>query len=297
MEDVLKPLGVDVSFQFVFIFAMLVWARILALVSFVPFLWGKPVPMIARIAGATILMAFVVPLLLPSEVPVVTQDYLLLFFLFVKEVVIGLIIGFAASLVFYGFESAGHMIDNQRGMSIARVLIPQLGTQGSLSSQVLFTMAVAVYFALDGHVLFLQSFFESFVTLPVLEFPRVESGWLPLVHYLAKASGDILAMSLAISAPVIIAILVADIVLGVANRVAPQINVWELGFNIKGYLGVLMLAFMMFLMLEVMRDAFVDGQRDTQQTLRLLEKGETHALPMPANAPSTFPWLPGRNSN
>lgn len=295
MEDVLKPLGVDASFQFVFIFAMLVWARILALVSFVPFLWGKPVPMIARVAGATILMAFVVPFLLPKEIPIVTEDYLLLFFLFVKEVIIGMIIGFTASLVFYGFESAGHMVDNQRGMSIARVLIPQLGTQGSLSSQVLFTMAVAVYFALDGHILFLRSFFDSFLTLPVLEFPQVASGWLPLVHHLAKASGNVLTMSLAISAPVIIAILVADIILGVANRMAPQINVWELGFNIKGYLGVLMLAFMMFLMLQVMRDSFVDGHRTTQHTLRLLEKGETHVAPIPANAPPIFPWLPIAN--
>ncbi len=294
MENVLKPLGVDLSFQFVFIFSMLIWARIMALVTMVPFLWGKPVPMVVRVAGATILMAFVVPFILPDETPIVMENALLIFFLFLKEVIMGVIIGYSASLVFFGFEAVGHMVENQRGMSIARVLIPQLGTQGSIASQLLFLLAIAIYFSMDAHLLFLRAFFETFITFPVLEFPKVESGWLPLVHYLAKSSGGILTMAVSISAPVIIAILVADIILGVANRVAPQINVWELGFNVKGYLGILILALMMLMMGQVMHDTFLRGHRDDVRTIELLEKGDTHTQPPSDFHPPIFPWLPGQ---
>ena len=56
-----------------------------------------------------------------------------------------------------------------------------------------------------------------------------------------KITGEVIYIALQMAAPVIIVILMADIILGIANRVAQQINVWELGFQVKGFLGVLML--------------------------------------------------------
>ncbi|MBI2343195.1 MAG: flagellar biosynthetic protein FliR [Deltaproteobacteria bacterium] len=293
MDAMLRQFGVHASFQFVFIFALLVWTRMLALVSMVPFPWGKPVPMLVRVSGATVMMVFVVPLLLPSEPPPITNNMLLVGTLFLKEAILGVVIGFAASLVFYGFEAAGHMIENQRGMSIAHVLIPQLGTQGSLASQLLFLLSITIYFVMQGHVIFLETFYHSFVTFPVLEFPAIAPGWFPLVDFLAKSSGAILTMAIGVAAPVIIAILLADIILGVANRVAPQINVWELGFNIKGYLGVLILALMMVLMTEVFTETFRAQRAVDTTTQQLLERRiPVEGLPGAPGILRPVPWLP-----
>lgn len=284
--------GVNIDFQFAMIFAGLIWVRFLAMVFTVPFIFGKPVPMTARIGISMILAAFAVPLLLPTTPPPITESMFLIFILFLKEAIFGFIIGFVASIVFHGFEAAGHMVDNQRGMAIAQVLIPQLGTQGSLSSQLLFTLAVAVYLALGFHHYFFEAVYRSFIILPVLEFPNISDGWMPLLSMLSKSSGTIFEMSFTIAAPVIIAILLADIIFGIANRMAPQINVWEMSFNVKGYIGVLMLYFMLTLMPQVFMQRFPFVAKFTEEAIQLMSGGE-HVPPKveAGQLPAPLPWI------
>jgi len=171
--------------------------------------------------------------------PPITEDIILLSMLYLKEAFVGVLIGFGAALIFYGFEAAGAMIDNQRGMSIARILIPELGTQGSLMGNFLFQLAIVIYLTVGGHHLFFSAIYGSYDLIPIFEFPNVVPGLMSLMDFFIQLSGQIIVLSIKIAAPVIISILVADIILGITNRVAPQINVWELGFNVKGYIGVL----------------------------------------------------------
>ncbi len=241
MQEILSRIGVNIDVAFSLIFLSLIWVRVLGMASVIPFLTGKPVPRYVVVGFSMVLAIFVYPNIAPAQHVPLTDDFLQLFMLYIKEVFFGIAIGFAVAILFYGLESAGQMIDNQRGMSIARVLIPQLGEQGSLTGTYLFQLAIVLYLAMGGHRLFLSSFFQSFATLPVLEFPRAGPGLFPMMDLFIKISGEVLLIALQLAAPIIISIFVADIILGVANRVAPQINVWELGFNVKGYVGILML--------------------------------------------------------
>ena len=240
MENLFARIGINIDFAFVLTFAALIWARMLAMVSTVPFVFGKPVPKMIRVGVSVALTAFLYPLLVPKVPVPITNNLLELFLLFFKEIFFGLVIGFSSAMIFYGFEAAGRMIDNQRGVSLARVLLPELGEQTSLSGQFLFLLAVVVYLSLGGHRLFLNAFIESYQVLPVLSFPQ-SSNFLSLIDVLGTMTGQILFIAAQISMPVLIAIFIVDIILGVANRLAPQINVWEMGFNIRGYLGVLIL--------------------------------------------------------
>lgn len=211
------------------------------MVSIVPFLFGKPVPRYVSIAAAIALAAFVYSAIVPARPPVLSSDRLVLMVLFMKEAFYGLVVGMAVSVVFYAFSAVGQMVDNQRGTSIARLLIPQLNEQSSVSGIFLFQFGVVIYISLGGHLLFFDAFLQSFKTLPVLDFPAVGAGFFPMMDLFMKITGEVIYISLQMCAPVIIAIFLADIILGIANRVAPQINVWELGFHIKGYVGILML--------------------------------------------------------
>ena len=271
MPAVLEKLGVHIDFQFAFIFASLVWVRLLAIVAVVQFLFGKPVPMMVRVGSSVILMAFLYPHLVPASPPEIIQHMGALFALYLKEAFIGLTIGLSVAIVFYGFEAAGNMIDNQRGMSIARVLIPELGTMDLISGQFLYLLAVVIYLSLGGHLLFFEAVFGSYQVLPVFELPSIQPGFLPFLDFFARITGHVLIMSLQIAAPVIIAILIADIILGVANRVAPQINVWELGFNVKGYLGILMLFLTFAVMGRVMETEFARARRYVRESIDLLQ--------------------------
>lgn len=241
MDAIAAQLGINVNYSFAFVFATLLWVRILAIVAIIPFLFGKSVPQTIRVAASFILMLFVFTHLYPKTPPVITENHFVLVALYIKEILVGVTIGLAASLIFYGFEAAGQMIDNQRGVSIARVLIPQLGEMSSLSGQFLFQLAIVIYLSLGGHLFFFKTLFESYQLIPIFEFPSIQPGMLPLLNLFIDVSADIIIMALQLASPVIIAILIADIILGVANRIAPQINVWELGFNVKGFIGILFL--------------------------------------------------------
>lgn len=270
MNEIMHKLGINVNFSFVLIFASLIWVRMLAIVTVIPFLFGKPVPRTVRVGGSMVLAAFAYRYLIPAAPPAITEDMIILSILYLKEAFIGLIIGFGAGLVFYGFEAAGQMIDAQRGMSIARVLIPELGSQSSLAGTFLFQLSVVVYLTIGGHQLFLNAVYSSYQLLPVFEFPNIGPGLLPLMDFFIRLTAQILVLSVQIAAPVIIAILIADIILGVANRVAPQINVWELGFNVKGYLGVLALFWAITIIVDQMEHYTVEAGTNLRMVVDLL---------------------------
>jgi len=271
MEHMFEKLGINLNFEFSIVYASLLWIRLLTIVSIVPFLFGKPVPRKMRVGAAMVLMFFLFPLMKPAVPPEITNDSLVLFALYMKEAFIGLCLGFSVSMIFYGFDAAGRMIDNQRGASLARVLIPQLGTQGSLSGQLLFQMAIVLYLVFGGHLLFLKTVFESYQLIPIFEFPNIQPGLFPLMDFFITLSGQVLALAVQIAAPVIIAILMADIILGLTNRVAPQINVWELGFNIRGFIGILTLFFAITLIARQIHIHTGHADKNTNTVIQVFE--------------------------
>lgn len=258
------------NLTYVLILASLIWVRMLAIVSLIPFLFGKPVPRSVRVGGAAILAAFAYRYLVTADQPPLPDDMIFIAVLYLKETFIGLMIGFAASLIFYGFEAAGQMIDSQRGMSIARILIPELGTESSLTGRLLFQLSIVTYLTIGGHHLFLNAVYSSYQILPIFEFPNIHPGLLPLMDFFMILTGQIIVLSVQIAAPVIIAILIADIILGVANRIAPQINVWELGFNVKGYLGILALFWAITLIVSQMENYTSLSGKHLNQVIDLL---------------------------
>src|SRR3989344_6676688 len=271
MDQYLRHPGININFPFSLIMPAVIWGRVLSVVSVVPFLFGKPVPRMVRVGVSMLLAVFLYPILVTSTSSQPDIDTMKMFALFLKEILFGLAIGFSASMIFYGFEAAGQMIDNQRGVSLARILIPELGEQSSISGAFLFQFAIVLFLSLGGHRFFLESFAHSYEVLPLLSFPESAAGLLPLLDLFMKMTGQVLFISVQIAAPVIIAILIADIILGVANRVAPQINVWELGFNVKGYLGILMLFLTFAVMGRVMETEFARARRYVRQSIDLLQ--------------------------
>ncbi len=259
------------SLSFNLVYASLLWVRLLGVTATVPFLFGKPVPRIVRIGASFLFMAFLYPRLKPAVAPDIVNDSVMVSLLFVKEAMVGIVIGLGASMVLYGFEGAGRMIDNQRGMSLARILIPQLGEMGSISGQFLFQLAIVVFLIIGGHRLFFDSLFSSYISIPIFVVPDIQVSFWPLMRLFLMMTGQVIILSVQIAAPVILSILMADIILAVANRIAPQINVWEMGFNIKGYLGVLMLFISMTMVVKQMARQSLVSQKHNEWAIELLQ--------------------------
>ncbi|MBT3182537.1 MAG: flagellar biosynthetic protein FliR [Deltaproteobacteria bacterium] len=271
MQELMDKLGVNLNVAFYLIFFSLIWVRVSMMATVIPFLFGKPVPKYVVIASAFVLAAFAFPNLVPEHPPALLDDKLALVILYLKEIFYGLAIGTVIGIVFHAFTSVGQMIDNQRGMSIARILIPQLGSQASITGALLFQLGIVIYLSYGGHLVFLDSFFQSFITLPVLGFPVVGVGMFPLIDLFINVTGEVIYIALQMSTPVIIAIFLTDLILGIANRVAPQINVWQLGFTMKGYIGILLLFVSITMVAEKMKDYLIQSNRYADEVIELLQ--------------------------
>lgn len=240
MTALLQSLGFEASIFSSLMVWGLIFIRIFFMLLLNPFMGSRAVPGRARVALSMVMALF----LYYAIQPVVPDDFDYSFFnvvaLFFKEAFLGFAIGFITSIIFYAIEAAGRIIDLQRGGANAQTFVPQLG-QVSIFGLFLFWLGIAVFLEIGGHRQFLQAFFGSFQAIPLLEFPKIQTGFSAFIDFFIVLSSSVLLIAIKLSAPVLITILLVDLVLGIANKMAPQINVFELGFSIKGYMAPLIL--------------------------------------------------------
>src|SRR4030095_12398830 len=237
----LSAVGVDLDLTFPVVATMLMATRFLVAINLTPYLGVKPVPGNIKVSTAMALTFFSYPLVVPyldrTQLP---TSSLLLMTLFMKEAFFGLLMGLINSMVFFGIQSAGSMVDNQRYVANARIFNPALADPTSIFGIFYYQLTMAIFITFGGHRFFLSALIDSFRTVPLLSFPTMGPGITPVMDLMMRLASDTLIICLQLSAPILIAIFVADLVLGLTNRIAPMINVFELGFNIKGFVGVLL---------------------------------------------------------
>ena len=239
-QQFLDQYGVHIDLYRHLLIGGLIFARIFIMILFIPYLGARPIPGRIRVAiTISLVLFFYAPVEAMAEGTLPTSGAVIVS-LFLKEVLFAIILGFAAGLVFYGIQAAGNMIDNQRQLANAQIFNPAIGSQASLFGIFYYQLSIVIFLIIGGHRLFIQALGRSFEAVPVLKFPEITAGMTPLIDLLLRLGGDILVIAIQLGAPVIISIFMSDIILGLTNRVAPMVNVFEMGFNIKGFLGVLM---------------------------------------------------------
>ena len=268
-QQFLDSLGIHLDlFRFILI-GGLIFTRIFVLALFVPFMGGRPVPGRIRITIAILLMIFFFPAVSSTageSLP--TQGAGFLFVLFLKEMLVGILIGMPLVFLFYGIQSAGNMVDNQRQLANARIFNPALGAQASLFGVFYYQLALVSFLTVGGHRMFIQGIGESFRMVPILKMPDIQPGLTPMLELVIRLTADTLLICLQLSAPILIAIFIADLILGLTNRVAPMINVFEMGFNIKGFVGMLLAYFSLPIVYDQMKVWYLKTLQTSQQILQ-----------------------------
>jgi flagellar biosynthetic protein FliR len=220
--------------------ALLILARLLSILVLTPFLGGKLVPNQVKVATAVSLSLLLFPIVKYNLPPTGLPPLGPMFGVYVvKEVFIGVTIGFIASLLFQALEAAGNFLDTARGSSIANVLVPQLEEQGPIFAQLKVQLGIVLFLVMNGHHYFLRAVFRSFTVLPIDTFPYLGGTSMAFPDFIIRASANLFVVGMLIVIPALIAIFMVDVVLGIANRAAPQINVFFLGMPIKGYVGII----------------------------------------------------------
>jgi flagellar biosynthetic protein FliR len=209
--------------------------RIMALFSSAPLLSHASVPRPARIGLALMFTVLIAPTLpAVGEAPPMSMQGVILL---VQQVLIGLALGFSLQIAFAAVELAGDMIGLQMSLSFASFIDPQNSTQTPLVGSFLAIVLLLVFTAMNGHLLLLAALADSFRTLPVA---TGSVRWQDAEQLFAAGSA-LFAQGLQIALPVIAAMLVTNLALGVLTRTAPQLNLLAVGFPVTLMTGLLLL--------------------------------------------------------
>lgn len=213
---------------------LLVFARIAGVFIQAPVFSSRSFPSSAKTAFAvwlTIVLWFVTP-----ASPDLPNSMLGFLVLLAAEAAFGFLIGFVCNIIFLALQSAGEIIDLQMGLSVASALDPVFGAVISVIGRLSFFFALIVFLAMDGHHLILTAFQQSFSYIPAGKMANFSSPGL--VIQLMELSSLLWTIAIKIAAPVVLLIFLSDFTFGIVSRVAPQVNVFMLGFQVKPMLGL-----------------------------------------------------------
>jgi flagellar biosynthetic protein FliR len=146
----------------------------------------------------------------------------------VYQAVVGLALGFVVLLVFSAVQAAGEMVDFSAGFSAASMYDPLSNASSSPIGRLYQLLAITILFAINGHLLLVRGFIGSFEAAPISGLRFDDLGRL-----LTRDLVTFLVSALEIAAPLLAALFMAEVVMGLLGRAAPQANVMVVGFAIK----------------------------------------------------------------
>ncbi|GAK02040.1 flagellar biosynthesis protein FliR [Geomicrobium sp. JCM 19037] len=212
---------------------LLVFVRLLAFLATLPVFSYRNVPAYFKI-GFAVYFAFIVIFTIDSPIVALDGQFILLV---VKEVLVGLLIGLIAATLFYAVQTAGAFIDLKIGFLVANVIDPQTGAQSPLTGGFLYAFAVLFLFVTGGHHLLLDGMFYSFSYVPIDEVDiNLTSEAVMQTAVEAFVTMFIIAFQMAF--PVVGALFLVDVALGMMSRAVPQMNVFVVGLPLKIILGL-----------------------------------------------------------
>ena len=235
--------------------ASLLWplSRVLGLIATAPLFGNVSVPIQAKIGLGVMFTLILAPLVpsLPLVDPLSFKGLLIL----TQQIIVGLGMGFVMRIVFAAVEMAGEIISMTMGLSFATFFDPQSQGQSTAISQFLALLITMVFLSINGHLLMLSVLVDSFITLPITAAPLGGN----MFHELADWGGKIFNAGVQLSLPVIAALLITNIALGILTRASPQLNLFGIGFPITLSVGFIVIALTLPYLSVPVERLFQDG--------------------------------------
>ena len=237
---------------------MLFLGRVLPIIALAPFFGARVLPHPVKVTFALSLFVIFLPELL--QVTTTPLDFnLTAILLLAKEFFVGFCIGFIVSLPFIIVQNAGIIIDHQRGGASLMVNDPTIQNQSSPLGTMFNLVLIYLFFLIDGPFMIIDILIKSYQIIPPdrfinPDFFNIDSPfWKMQVDVLNK----VMVVSIQLATPALLIMMMTDLFLGIANRLAPQVQITFLGMALKSLLGlgIVCLGWNLFLM-EVNRDSY-----------------------------------------
>jgi flagellar biosynthetic protein FliR len=238
LQPVLQPAGPTqelASFTAAYVtFYILAAARVLGAITFNPLLGSARVPIPGRVGIGLFATLVLFPVGGPFQAPANVGPFEI-----AAELMVGLLAGFGITLIFGSVQFMGSLIGINSGFSFAQTINPMFEHGGGGVVETFITaFALLVFVQINGHHLFLIGLQQLFEAIPVGEVARIPGS----LDSLIQVSASLFSAGLKLALPVLAALLLADLAIGLLARVAPQFTLFALEMPIKMLLGLTALA-------------------------------------------------------
>lgn len=250
-----------------FIIGILIFVRVLAFAVAAPFFKNAAIPSQVKVF-LSLLIAVSITNEFWMEQPVIEFHLWYLALLVLKEFMVGIVIGFAANLVFYAATFAGGIVDIDMGYQ-ASLLFDINSNTPTLVGTLKEMMVLMIFLYINGHHQIIEAVYASLRIVPITTFAITES----TVALLVKFSTNVLIIGIKLAAPVIVALFCTNLALALLARVAPQTNIFILSFQLKVAVGLIMLAISIPLIVYVSKWALGSMQETTFELLMSINPG------------------------
>lgn len=188
----------------------------------------------------------------------------------IREILIGLLLGFTAYLFFTIVQVAGSFVDLQMGFGIANLIDPMTGAQSPVMGNLKFFIAVLLFLSLNGHHFLLSAIMDSYQWVPLdnAVFAHIYSG--NISNFLLKSYSSMFILAFQMAAPLIVALFLVDVAMGILARTAPQFNLFVIGIPLKLLIGLVVLLIMVPGFLYLFQNVFTalfEALRDLVSTI------------------------------
>jgi flagellar biosynthetic protein FliR len=250
------------------IFFMLVLSRVAGIFAALPVFGGRTIPL--RIKAITVFMITLVCFpTLSVALPQVPSDAFSLALLAFSELMIGLTLAFITQIIFAAVEFSGQIIGMQMGLTISSILDPSHGTQTQIMSVIQSLFATLMFLSLNIHHLFIRAIMDSFKVIPL-------GGWRlsgELVNFLVMRTADIFIIGIRLAAPVMVALLLTTVALGIMARAFPQMNIFMISLPLNVGLGLIIMGMTLTIFFHVLEVSFGNLNSQIEALFRLMAKG------------------------
>ena len=152
----------------------------------------------------------------------------------VMEITTGLVLGYITSICFNSLKIAGSLIDQQIGISMANIYDPNSKEQSTIIEDIMYWMGIMIFFSMNGHHRLIEGIQQSFKLIPIGE-SILSNNFTYIINVFVQC----FIIGFKIAVPIVLALIITDLIMGLISRSVPQLNVMVIGMPLKVLVGVM----------------------------------------------------------
>ncbi len=236
-----------------FLIVFLIFLRIFSALMAAPVFSHKAIPAVSKVF-ISFIIAYIVFNTVNSPEIVIEPNVWWIAVNAIKEIFTGLIIGYTLNFIFYGINFAGTLIGFDIGLAMATIFNPVDDSNGNVIGQLIYFLALLMFFIINGHHYVIQALAYSFRVIPLSEVTITGT----VLDLLIKYSAAVFIIAVKIAAPILVSFFLIHIAEGILARIIPQMQVFFVTYPIKIGVGFLILLLLVPLYVNLIKNLLYD---------------------------------------